>query len=324
MQKRRLIWILLPLFVAALLLNACSPLRQPAPQSGAPQIPQQIAKGNRQEPMLKVYVKDTKQIKEMKLEDYVTGVVAAEMEPNWPLEALAAQAILARTFTLQKIAQEGGVPARNADASTDIEEFQAYDASRINNTVKEAVRRTRGMVAAYNSQFIRAWFHANSGGKTANAVEGLGFDKAPTPYVISIDDPISMQAAPANQQYWTATFTKQQVKQAVQKVGPNVGDFQSVQVTEKGPSGRATKITIGSTVVSGPALRLALGSTKMRSTLIDSITVSGDSVTFKGKGYGHGVGMSQWGAKGRAEQGAKAEDIVKAYFKDIKLFKIWD
>lgn len=323
-MKRRLIWLLLSLLMATLILGACTPLRSPAPQAGAPAIPKQIAAGNRQEPMIKVYMKDTKQIKQMKLEDYVTGVVAAEMEPNWPLEALAAQAILARTFTLQKIADEGGVPARQADASTDIEEFQAYDPSRINNTVKEAVRRTRGMVAAYDGKFIRAWFHANSGGKTASAMEGLGFDKAPTPYVVSIDDPISQQVDPADQKTWTATFSKADVKQALQKMGQTASDFQSIQIAEKGPSGRATKIGVGSTVVSGPAFRLALGSTKLRSTLIDSVSVSGDKVTFKGKGYGHGVGMSQWGAKGRAEQGTKAEDIVKAYFKNITLFKIWD
>ena len=323
-MKRRLLWVLLPVLIALLVLGACAPLRKPSPQTGAPVIPKQIARGGRQEPRLKIYMKDTKQIKEMKLEDYVAGVVAAEMEPNWPLESLAAQAILARTFTLQKIAKEGGVPSRNADASTDIEEFQAYDPSRINNTVKEAVRRTRGMVAASNGQFIRAWFHANSGGKTTIAMEGLGFDQEATPYVVSIDDPISMQVAPPEQQTWTATFTKAEVSQAMQKVGQTVGDFQTVKIAEKGPSGRATKISIGSAVVAGPAFRLALGSTKLRSTLIDSITVSGDKVMFKGKGYGHGVGMSQWGAKGRADQGAKAEDIVKAYFKNVNIFKIWD
>lgn len=323
-MKRRLTWILLIALALVSVLPGCQPLRRPAPQAGAPTIPQQIARGNRQEPVLKVYIKETKQIKEMKLEDYVTGVVAAEMEPAWPLEALAAQAILARTFTLQKIADEGGVPARNADASTDIEEFQAYDPSRINNNVKEAVRRTRGMVVASNGKFIRAWFHANSGGKTASAMEGLGFDKAPTPYISAIDDPVSQQAAPADQRSWAATFSKAEVKQALQQLGQPVNDFSSLQIAEKGPSGRATKLSVGSVVVSGPAFRLALGSTEMRSTLIDSVTVSGNRVTFKGKGYGHGVGMSQWGAKGRAEQGASAEEIIRAYFTNIALFKIWD
>jgi stage II sporulation protein D len=81
---------------------------------------------------------------------------------------------------------------------------------------------------------------------------------------------------------------------------------------------------MGKATVSAPEFRLAIGSTKLKSTLIDSIVVTGDKVTFKGKGYGHGVGMSQWGAKGRAEQGAKAEDIINAYFRGIEVFKIWD
>jgi len=323
-MRRRVTWLLPVLLVALLCLQACAPQRRPTPGGGVPAIPQQISRGASKEPTLRVYMKDTKEVKEMKFEDYIAGVVAAEMEPSWPMEALAAQAILARTFTLQKIAKEGGVPSRNADASSDIEEFQAYDASRINDRVRQAVQRTRGEVAAQNGQFIRAWFHANSGGLTADAMEGLGFDKEPTPYVVPVEDAISMQSAPEEQRTWIASFSKAEVKKAVQQVGPNVGDFNNIQIVERGASGRATKFGIGSAVVSGPAFRLAIGSTKMRSTLIESITVKGDRVTFKGKGYGHGVGMSQWGAKGRAEQGQKAEDIVKAYYQNISIHKIWE
>jgi stage II sporulation protein D len=322
-MKRRLLWLLPVLFVF-IFLDACAPLRRPAPGGNIPPIPDQISRGNRQEPVLKVYMHDTQQVKEMPMEEYIAGVVAAEMDPKWPLEALAAQAILARTFTLQKIASQGGVPNRNAHASTDIEEFQAYDASRINDQVRQAVQRTRGEVAVAGGQFIRAWFHANSGGRTATAVEGLAFDKEPTPYVVSIEDSISVQAAPEDQQVWKATFSKDEVKRAVQEVGSRVGDFSRIEIVERGPSGRATKLGIGSAVVSATAFRLAIGSTEMRSTLLEDITVKGNSVTFTGKGYGHGVGMSQWGAKGRADRGEKAETIVQAYYKQISIEKIWD
>ncbi len=316
----------LAILMVLLMLVSCRAMRRPdgGPASGAPAIPQAIARGERQEPELKVYIKETKQVKTMAFEEYIAGVVAAEMDPKWPLEALAAQAILARTFTLEKIAREGGVPHRNAHASTDIEEFQAYDASRINDRVREAVRLTRGKVVAYNGRYIRAWFHANSGGKTATAKEGLAFDKEPTPYVVSVDDPISLEATPPKDRSWTATFSKAEIAQALEKVGQKAGSFNTVEIVEKSDSGRALTLRVGNATVSAPAFRLAVGSTKLKSTLIESIKVSGNRVTFTGRGYGHGVGMSQWGAKGRAEQGANAEDIIHAYFRGVGIFKIWD
>ncbi len=323
MRKRRRQTIAVILLVLSLLVS-CRVNRRPAPSKGAPAIPKAISRGANKEPNLKVYVKETGKIKTMPLEEYICGVVAAEMDPTWPLEALAAQAILARTFTLEKIAREGGVPSRGAHASTDIEEFQAYDASRINDRVREAVRRTRGVVVAYNGRFIRAWFHANSGGKTATAADGLAFNKEPTPYIISVDDPISLEAAPAKDRVWTASFSKAEIRKALEKIGQNPGSFDKVTIASRSDSGRVAAFRIGRATVSGPALRLALGSTKLKSTLIDEIEVKGDRIVFKGKGYGHGVGMSQWGAKGRAEQGAKAADIIKVYFHNVTLHQIWD
>ncbi len=322
MKRRRRFFSPVAILLILLALVSCRPARRP--ESGAPEIPSTIARGTRQEPELKVYIKETGQIETMPFEEYIAGVVAAEMDPKWPLEALAAQAILARTFTLEKIAREGGVPHRNAHASTDIEEFQAYDASRITDRVREAVRLTRGKVVAYNGRYIRAWFHANSGGKTATAKEGLDFDKEPTPYVISVDDPISLEAAPAEARAWKATFTKQEITQALKKIGQNPGNFDTVQIVKKSDSGRALTMRIGNATISAPAFRLAVGSTKLKSTMIESIKTSGNQITFTGRGYGHGVGMSQWGAKGKAEQGANAEDIIHSYFQGVGIFKIWD
>ena len=324
-QRRRMRMVIFILICSLLMLTSCRAYRRPQqPAAGAPAIPEAIAQGERQEPTLRVYVKATGKIQEMKLEDYIAGVVAAEMDPKWPVEALAAQAILARTFTLEKIDREGGVPARNAHASTDIEEFQAYDAKRINDNVRQAVQRTRGVVAAYNGKYIRAWFHAHSGGKTATAQDGLAFNKEATPYVVSVDDAISQETAPPQVSNWTAVFSKDEIREALRKIGQNTGDFSRVDIVRRSESGRAASVRIGKATVSGPALRLALGSTKLKSTLLDTITVKGDKVVFQGRGYGHGVGMSQWGAKGRADKGAKAADIIKAYFRGVALYKIWD
>ncbi|HHX51026.1 MAG TPA: SpoIID/LytB domain-containing protein [Clostridia bacterium] len=275
------------------------------------------------EPTISLYVNETGETKKIKLEEYLEGVVAAEMDPSWSEEALAAQAILARTFTLKKI-QEGGVKARGTDASTNIEEFQAYDPNRITQRVKEAVKRTRGEVVTYRGKLINGWFHADGGGQTAaSAVEGLEYRKEQTPYIQSVKDPGRNITLPENRS-WTISFPLAQVRKAVQEVaGQDPGTITRVEILERGPSGRTTKIRLGKVTLSAPALRLALGSDKMRSTLLESFTIKDGSLTMRGKGYGHGVGMSQWGARALAEEGKKAEEIVRYFFKGVQVEQRW-
>ena len=110
----------------------------------------------------------------------------------------------------------------------------------------------------------------------------------------------------------------------MQGLGKDCTDFENIEILDKGPSGRAMELKIGDQTVEAPAFRVALDSTKMKSTMLESITVEDDKVTMKGKGYGHGVGMSQWGANQMARKGKKAEDIIKHYFKDVEIVKLWD
>ncbi len=275
------------------------------------------------EPTITLYDHKTGKKTKIKFEEYIAGVVAAEMEPTWPREALAAQAVLARTFALHKIKYEGGVPQRGADASTSPEEFQAYDPSRINANVWRAVEMTRGTVIKYRGRYVRAWFHANAGGRTATAREGLNFTKEPTPYLKSVADP-GQKAAPAAERNWTTTFPLSQVREAVQRqTGKDPGVINRVAILEKGPSGRAVQIKLGSATISGPALRKALGSERMRSTLLDRLEVRDQSLVISGRGRGHGVGMSQRGAYYFAKRGKSPADIIRYYYKDITLEKAW-
>ncbi|MBS3970873.1 MAG: SpoIID/LytB domain-containing protein, partial [Clostridia bacterium] len=213
---------------------------------------------------------------------------------------------------------------RGTDASTDIEEFQAYDAERINENVRQAVADTRGEVATYQGNLIKGWFHADGGGLTAaSAAEGLAF-KGEAPYIHSVEDPGFKITLPENKS-WTATFPISQVRQAVQKAtGSDPGEISTVEVVEKGPSGRVTQVRLGDVTLSGHGLRLALDSTVMRSTLWDDISIQDGQLVVTGKGYGHGVGMSQWGARALAEQGRSPEDIVRYFFKDIQIEDLWD
>lgn len=274
------------------------------------------------EPTISLFINDTGEKKQIKLEEYLAGVVAAEMDPNWPVEALAAQAILARTFTMENIKAGRVRKLHGTDASTSVEEFQAYDSTRINASVRKAVAMTRGEVAEYKGKYIHAWFHACDGGTTATAKEGLAFTKEPTPFIKVVKDGCMDITVPENKA-WKAEFSVGQVQQAASQQGVKTGFITSAKVIKKGPSGRAEKIKFGQGVVGGPALRLALGSEKLRSMLLTDIRVQGGKVIFAGKGYGHGVGMCQWGARDFAQKNKKHGDIVNYYFKDISIVKKW-
>jgi len=318
--KKRLLGLLMFLLLLVLSLSSCRMLRR---QGGMPSIPQAIRAGERQEPIIRVYMHETGQIVSMAFEEYLLGVVAAEMVPTWHVEALAAQAIVARTFTLDKIARQGGVPQRNAHASTDIEEFQAFDAGRINDNVRQAVQKTRGMVLAYGGKFVRTWFHAYCAGHTSTAADGLAFREFPTPFITPVTD-ICAEVTPAEERDFTVSFTRAEVVQALREIGQTPGEFTEIAVVKKDRAGRAVTLRIGRAQVSAPAFRLAIGSTRLRSTKWQEVSMVGDRITFKGSGYGHGVGLCQWGTKARADRGDLHAAIVSHYFPKAELGRIWD
>lgn len=273
------------------------------------------------EPELSVYMHETGEIRQMKLEKYLEGVVAGEMKNDWEPNALAAQAILARTYTLQAF-EKGKLTSKGTHASTDIEEFQAYNEKAVNDRVREAVTTTRGEVAAYNGIPIIGWFHASAGGKTALAKEGLDYPYEEPPFIQSVDSPDEL--APQDIQNWTASYSREEVRAALVKMEVSVDEIASLEIAQKGPSGRAVTLKVnGQTEVSAPKLRLALGSTKLKSMLLQSIAMEGNNVVFRGGGYGHGVGMSQWGARKMAVDGKSPEEIVQHYFKDVVIEKRW-
>jgi stage II sporulation protein D len=313
--------------VVFLLIVSCASCRRqerrPAPEPAPLKIPESISRGQGKEPVLKVYIKETGEIKELPFEEYLQGVVAGEMKNDWPEEALAAQAILARTFVMEFVSEKGGSKYEGAHVSTDIEEAQAWNQQAVNDRVKRAVERTRGEVAVYKNNYIKAWFHAHAGGRTASAKEGLAFEEAEPPYIRVVDSPDSPEA-PKEDSNWTASFSRQEVEKALKETGVQIKGLNSVKVAEKGPSGRAVTLDFDGKRVSAPGFRIAIGSTKMKSTLIDSIEVQGDRLVIKGRGYGHGVGMSQWGAYALAKEGKKAEEILKHYFKGIEIMKAWE
>lgn len=321
MHKTR---ILLVCLLLAALLGGCTAATEPAPENKAavPPMPSKISEFEDGVPVLEVYVTESESLDKMTLEEYLYGVLAGEMKNDWPLEALKAQAILARSFVLkfmtEKESKYGG-----ADISTDIEEAQAYDASSVNDRIRQAVDETKGMVLSANGELPYAWFHAHSGGKTEYAKPGLNWNEAEPGYTRIADGHENESAAPDAIE-WTATFSSDQIIAAARKAGYNsINTLDSMDIGEKSESGRAVTLMINGQQVNAPDFRIAIGSTEMRSTMITELTLSGGQVTMSGKGFGHGVGMSQWGAYALAEGGMRGEEIVLEYFQNVEVVKMY-
>ena len=292
-----------------------------ADKADVPEIPERLSRNADGVPVLKVYNTASETVEEIDLESYIMGVVAGEMKNTWPIEALKAQAILARTFTMKFLTTKTS-GYEGADISTDVQEAQAYDADAINDRIREAVNETRGIVMVADGDFTQAWFHAHSGGKTELPTKALDYSEDP-PYLKIVESPESDQA-PEEVQNWTARFSLEQVRQACADAGVSVDAIENFEIAEYGESGRAVTFLVnGQSEVSAPTFRLQIGASELKSTLIHSIEINGDEISFTGSGFGHGVGMSQWGAHQMADEGKTAEEIVLYYYSGVDLVELW-
>ncbi len=312
-MKKNYILLGITALVAVTLLVSCRAQQKPAPMKYDT------------EPVISLFINETGERKNIKLEEYLAGVVAAEMDPKWPTNALAAQAILARTFTLENINSGRVRKLHGTDASTSVEEFQAYDPSRINDNVRKAVELTRGQVVLSNGEFIKAWFSACDGGVSASAKEGLSYTKTPTPYVNAGVKDNCLSITTGENKEWKAVIPLSKMRQAVKQVnGNDPGPVRSVSIGRRGPSGRAETLKVNNLEIGGPALRIALGSDQVRSMLLKSVVVSNNNVVLTGRGFGHGVGMCQWGANLMARNGKTPHEIIYFYFKNIEIADLWE
>jgi len=189
------------------------------------------------------------------------------------------------------------------------------------------VEMTRGEVMTYDNRFVRGWFHAYSGGITARAKEGLDYQEEEPPFTASVTLPPN-EHVPADVKEWTAQYSADELRNLLAQAGLNVGAIQSVEITERGPTERITQITVtgseGEQTITGPEFRLAVDSTKMKSTLVRDFNFVDGTLTITGTGYGHGVGLSQWDAFMLAQEGKNPEEIVKTFFADVEIRKIYD
>ncbi len=279
-------------------------------------------------PVITVYMKATKQVKKMDIEEYLLGVVAGEMKPGWPLNAYAAQAIIARTFTMEFLARGGTRKIHNTDISTDEKEAQAYNAANITPTIMNAVKMTKGLVLTYKNRYIKGWYSASCGGQTALAKDGLGYKGPEPPYIRSVKCP-EEKIIPKNELYWQAVLTSSEINEALKKLNqPELGTIKAMEVLKRSKSQRATLLKFtgdkGSTNVNGADFRINVGPEKLRSIwILSEIKNEPGRITVKGRGFGHGVGLCQWGSYALAKENRSPKDIVKHYYPRTHISKIW-
>lgn len=264
------------------------------------------------EPTISLYRSATGKTEQIKMEEYIKGVVAGEIGSNYPMEALKAQAIVARTMTLALIEYENGTRGKhNTDASDNHKEFQAYDEKKITDNIRKAVDETRGQVLTYQGKFVYALFHSLSKDKTASIQEGFpNLQSKAAAYIVPVATN-GMNNAPAKYKNWTVKVPKSEIKTIM---GAQAGNLDDIKISQTGPSGRALTISAGKASIAATELREKIGPDKLFSTVISSIKPEGSYIVFNGDGWGHGCGMEQWGAFTMAQQGSNARQIVQHYF----------
>lgn len=279
--------------------------------------------------VVRLYLHQENRVEYMQMEDYLVGVVAAEMPAEFPPDALKAQAVAARTYVAKRISA-GGVENplhAGADVCDDHRHGQAWlsreelkkrwGTVRYYNyyyKVKKAVEETKGQVLTYGGELIDPAYHASCGGQTENAEDVW---KYPAPYLKSVPCPYDSDPEPVQ----TASFSFEQVDQALGtslSVVPAAGKEKTALVfklVEKTGTGRPKVMQIGNRKFQAVAVRDQLG---LRSTSF-TWDIEGDTVTFTTTGYGHGVGLCQYGAKGMANHGYDYRVILGHYYSGAEI-----
>ena len=358
-------------------------------------------------------------VNELPIEDYLKGVLKIEVNPNWPMEALRAQAITARTYALAERGRHGsaGFDLCATDHCLPYRGVSAED-----SRLTQAIESTRGMVLYYGGRPAATFFHSDSGGWTSNVQSVWGQD---IPYLRSVQEPFEYQSPYSS---WSLKISGDEIGRRLSRAGIDVGSVFEIRPAKFGPGGRVETVEIvgsrGRKTIKSHDLRMALGAKELKSTmftvsadgqaprvvkpapkpsepdgaqsqsstlitltregaftseeLLDMLlhpekkeeyvqkalarrggkalapstpessskkdpkllwpqwempdestgrdttgVARGTTFVFQGKGWGHGVGMCQWGAKAMAENGWSAEKIVKYYYPGTQLQKLY-
>ena len=284
---------------------------------------EQSAQGQRDSAVL-LTVQDGETVESMALDQYLRGVVRGEMPASFELEALKAQAAAERTYVYYQLAAGRKEAHPDADVCTDpgccsawlseeaAREKWGEDFDGWESRIEEAVAATDGQTALYDGQPILAVFHSSSAGKTAEAGDVWSGD---VPYLRSVDSPEGEETVP--NYYSAAEFTAAEAKTLLAQAHPELtfsgGPDKWFGAAEQDDSGRVSTVEVCGAPLRGVEVRRIFS---LRSACF-TIDAAAERVTFRVTGYGHGVGMSQYGANELARQGKTWQEILMWYYADI-------
>lgn len=283
---------------------------------------------------INVFIVDQNKEVKMNLEDYIVGVVAAEMPAEFEVEALKAQAVAARTYALSKEISSGGKGCDlhpGSDICTDSKHCQAWISDDVmksrwgnkynvyHDKIVKAVNDTKGLVIVYDDALIEPAYHAISGGETEDAKNVW---KENLPYLTSVPSPGEETAQKFKT---TVTVLSDEFVNRIKSRAPNakintknlLGYIKNIKRTQ---AGHVLSLSIGGVDFTGNDIQdlFQLNSTNF------SFSMKGNNVVINVIGYGHGVGMSQYGANAMAKDGKIFEDILKHYYTGVKIMKFDD
>jgi stage II sporulation protein D len=281
-----------------------------------------------------VYYAPTGQVLTMDLETYIKGVVASEMPVSSNIEALKAQAVAARTVAVKKMRVLGGNPSRaDADVTSDHLIDQAWNPESVFKEkwgavaywlnwpkIEKACQETRGMILTHNGVPCEIVYHSTCAGHTEAAKDVWSKD---LPYLQSVPCGFCQDSPYYRGQ--SVTIAASEISSKLGSAGISVPvsaikSGQAFSVTAVSPTGRIKQVSVNGKSMRGLEFRMALG---LKSTTL-SWSAKGDSVVFQVKGYGHGVGMCQYGAMGMAADGRTCSEILSYYYQGVRIAQIFE
>jgi len=258
-------------------------------------------------------------VNQLPLEEYLVGLINCEISSAWPIEAVKAQAIIARTYALNRKAARITSPYHLESSVVD----QVYEGCLIEDSrARRAVLETEGEVLTYGGAIIQAYYHSSCGGRTEASENIWG---ASLPYLKGVDCQYCLTSPTATA--WEFKLTLQEIEERLRSAGHKVSGLYDIKPGAVNSRGRLKQVALlaakGGGAISGEQFRKAVGYGAIKSTRFTLKNLKNE-ISFSGSGNGHGVGLCQWGAKQRALDGFGCGEILTYYYPGTELKKLSD
>lgn len=289
-----------------------------------------INKNSKSVEKVKIYRTSTGKIEEMYLENYIRGVVSAEMPAEFDIEALKAQAIAARTYAVAHLEKFGGNKCSKAhggdlcdtvhcqvyiDEDTRLKSWGKESSKKYWAKVTEAVKSTAGEILSYNGKIVESpLYFATSSGKTEDSKDVFSMNKPYLKSVSSLGEEMARKYK-SEKSFSYYTFVNSIDKKYLKAKVTLANVKNQVKVIDRSSAGGVKKIKLGNIYITGSQFRFLFGLNSANF----SIQYNAKNINIECKGYGHDVGMSQWGANVMAKKGYKYKDILKHYYTGVQI-----